>query len=249
MVELGLVMPMAGAGSRFAANGEMRPKPLIEIGGRPLFAWAADSVLRTLAVREIVFVVLQAHVREHAIDEAIHSRYPHARIVAIAEPTSGAAETAAIGVDALASDGPVAINDCDHAFLAPRLGELVQAVDGGDAGALVGFASDNPAYSFVRLDRHDTTLVTGTVEKERAGPFAIAGCYLFRNRRTFSDALAQYRRECPYPELFLSGLYNVLCGQGATVRFQPLEAHLSFGTPEELARVTPAALRHLAAAG
>ena len=249
MAELALVMPMAGAGSRFSANGEIRPKPLIELGGHPLFAWAAESVLRTLAVREIVFVVLQAHVREHAIDEAILRRYPDARIVAIAAPTSGAAETAAIGVDALASDGPIAINDCDHAFLAPRLGELAQALDGGDAGALVGFASDNPAYSFVRLEPHDATVVTGTVEKERAGPFAIAGCYLFRNRRTFSEALSQYRRECPYPELFISGLYNVLCGRGARVRFQPLEAHLSFGTPEELARVTPAALRQLAAAG
>ena len=246
MAELALVMPMAGAGSRFSASGEMKPKPLIEIGGRPLFAWAADSVLRTVAVREIVFVVLQAHVVEHGIDEAIRRRYPEARIVAIAEPTSGAAETAAIGVDALTSDGPIAINDCDHAFLAPRLEELARALDGGNAGALVGFVSDNPAYSFVRLDPHDATLVIGTMEKERVGPFAIAGCYLFRDQGVFSDALAQYRRECPYPELFLSGLYNVLCAGGGTVRFQQLAAHLSFGTPAELARVTPEALQPLA---
>jgi len=246
MPELALVMPMAGAGSRFSAKGEARPKPLIEVGGRPLFAWAADSVLKAVEVREIVFVVLQAHVREHGIDAAILGRYPGARVIAVAEPTRGAAETAAIGVDALERDGPIAINDCDHAFLAPRLGELVDAMSGGDAGGLVGFASDNPAYSFARLAQNDLTLVEGTVEKQRAGPFAIAGCYLFRDRGAFTEALAIYRRECPYPELFLSGLYNVLCDEGEKVRFQPLEAHLSFGTPEELARVTPEALKRLA---
>jgi dTDP-glucose pyrophosphorylase len=244
MPELALVMPMAGAGSRFSRMGEGRPKPLIEIGGRPFFAWAVESVLRAARVREMVFVVLQGHVRDHALDEAILRRYPDARIVAIEQPTSGAAETAAIGVEALRSEGPIAINDCDHAFRTSGLDELAAGSDGG----LVGFASRNPAYSYARLDPQDPARVVGTVEKQCAGPYAIAGCYLFGDRRTFADALARYRRDCPYPELFLSGLYNVLIDQGGTVRFRALDEHLSFGTPEELAQVEPEALERLAAA-
>jgi NDP-sugar pyrophosphorylase family protein len=245
MPDLALVMPMAGAGSRFSALGETRPKPLINLGGRPFFTWAVDSVLRAVEVREMVFVVLEAHVREHAIDEAICLRYPSARVVAIDGPTAGAAETAALGVAALSTPGPIAINDCDHAFLAQRLGNLAGALARGGAGGVVGFASDNPAYSFARLASDDATRVVGTVEKQRVGPFAIAGCYLFGGARTFLDALALYRQDCPYPELFISGLYNLLCQQGATVRFQALDFHLSFGTPEELARVTPEALQRL----
>jgi dTDP-glucose pyrophosphorylase len=243
MAELALVMPMAGAGSRFSKLGETRPKPLIELGGRPFFAWAVESVRRAAQVREMVFVVLRAHVRDHAIDEEILRLYPDARIVVIEEPTGGAAETAAIGVEALRSEGPIAINDCDHAFLATGLGELAAGSDGG----LVGFASGDPAYSYARLDPLDPTRVLGAVEKRCVGPYAIAGCYLFGGHGTFTDALARYRRDCPYPELFLSGVYNVLCEEGRTVRFQPLDAHLSFGTPEELARVTPGALERLAA--
>lgn len=245
MADLALVMPMAGRGSRFTAQGEKLPKPLIEVSGRPFFHWAVDSVLRAVPVREMVFVVLAEHVAAHAIDRRIHAAYPSARIVAIPEPTAGAAETAAIGVAALASRGPIAINDCDHGFAASGLPALLDDLAAGVAGGLVGFRADDPAYSFVRLADDDPRRVLGTVEKQKVGPYAIAGCYLFRDAPTFADAFARYRRACPYAELFLSGVYNLLCDAGETVRFQPLDAHLSFGTPEELARLAPDALPRL----
>lgn len=245
MADLALVMPMAGRGSRFSARGEARPKPLIPIAGHPFFRWAVESVTRAVPVRERVFVVLREHVAEHGIDVAIRSYYPDARIVAIAEPTSGAAETAAIGIDALGTPGPIAVNDCDHAFAAPRLGSLVDALAMGGAGGLVGFASDNPAYSFVRLDAGDPARVLATVEKQCVGPYAIAGCYLFRDAQVFARALSAYRDACPYPELFLSGVYNVIIDAGEEVRFAPLSGHLSFGTPEEFAAVSPQQLCRL----
>ena len=35
-----LIMPMAGAGSRFAKMGFELPKPLIEIQGKPFLYWS-----------------------------------------------------------------------------------------------------------------------------------------------------------------------------------------------------------------
>lgn len=245
MVEIALVMPMAGRGSRFSEKGELLPKPLINLAGRPFFWWATQSVLRAATVGEMVFLVLEEHVAQHAIDRQILAYYPNARIIAIPSPTAGAAETAAIGVEAVTIDGPIAINDCDHAFIAARLGNLVDELSSGAAAGLVGFASDSPAYSFARLSDEDPSRVLGTVEKQRVGPFAIAGCYLFRDRETFSAALGRYREVCPYPELFMSGLYNLICESGQTVRFQPLDCHVSFGTPDELARVNDAAIASL----
>jgi NDP-sugar pyrophosphorylase family protein len=246
VAELALIMPMAGRGSRFSAEGERRPKPLIEVAGRPFFWWATQSVLTAAPVRELVFVVLAEHVADHGIDAAILEAYPQARVVAIAEPTAGAAETAAIGVAAHQTVGPLAINDCDHAFSAPGLPALAEALGTGAADApQVGFASDNPAYSFARLAEDDPTRVLGAVEKQRVGPFAIAGCYLFAHAAVFQDAMARYRDACPYPELFMSGLYDLLCKDGRPVRFQALERHIAFGTPRELAAVSPDALRGL----
>jgi dTDP-glucose pyrophosphorylase len=245
MADLALVMPMAGQGSRFRCAGAAVPKPLIEIGGRPFFWWAAESVRRAAPVRELVFVVLAEHVAAFAIDAAILRLYPAARIVVLEAVTAGAAETAARGIAAIQSDGPIAVNDCDHAFEASGLVGLAAGLaEGGVAGALLGFASADPAYSYVRFSG-DRARVVGTVEKRRAGPYAIAGCYLFRDKPTFARAYEGYGRDCPYPELFLSGLYNRLCDHGETVRFAALEAHVSFGTPAEAARVSPKALKAL----
>lgn len=115
---LALVMPMAGQGSRFVRAGRTEPKPLIDIAGRPAFWWAAESVRRAVPVREMVFVVLEEHVRTFAIDQAIRDQYHTARIVTVPGVTKGAAESGAVGVAAVGSEGPIAINDCDHAFVA-----------------------------------------------------------------------------------------------------------------------------------
>src|SRR6476661_3495482 len=109
---LALVVPMAGQGSRFVRAGRTEPKPLIEIAGRPAFWWAAESVRRVVPVREMVFVVLEDHVRSFAIDQAILNLYPEGRVITVPVVMKGAAESAAIGVSAVASAGPIAINDC-----------------------------------------------------------------------------------------------------------------------------------------
>jgi dTDP-glucose pyrophosphorylase len=232
---LALVMPMAGKGSRFVRSGHTEPKPLIDIAGYPAFWWATESVRTALPVRELVYVVLEEHVRTFAIEEVIRDRYPAARVVTVPEATGGAAESAAIGVATLASAGPIAINDCDHAFDGGVLRVLAASLRTAARGALVGFRSASPAYAYAVLDENG--LVTETIEKRVVGEFAIAGCYLFDSAQTFLNGFARYRAECRYPELYVSGIYNLLLRAGARVEFGELAEHMAFGTPEELARL------------
>ena len=241
---LALVVPMAGRGSRFRQGGPATPKPLIELEGRPFFSWAVDSLARSAPVREMVFVVLAEHVAEFDIERRIRAEYPDARVLAIPEVTAGAAETAAVGVAALETAGPFAVNDCDHAFDAGDLGGVVARLgSGAAAGALLGFRATSPAYSYVRLGAGGR--VEGTVEKQVASPFAIAGCYLFADPAAFAGQFERYRADCPYGELFLSGVYNTVVAEGGEVVFHELARHVSFGTPEELERVPAGALDFL----
>ncbi|HEY0044825.1 MAG TPA: NTP transferase domain-containing protein [Allosphingosinicella sp.] len=240
MPELSMVMPMAGRGSRFGREGVEMPKPLIDLGGRPFFWWATESLLRSARVREMVFVVLDEHVRDFAIERRIREYYPDARVVALPGVTSGAAETARIGVEALASAGPVAVNDCDHAFSCPELSVVAGELEAGTDSALLCFPSESPAYSYVRLDADGR--VTGTVEKQAASPWAIAGCYLFSGPERFLELFEDYRLSCPYDELFVSGLYNRLAANGGRIAKLEASAHVSFGTPAELHAVDPNSL-------
>lgn len=235
---LSMVMPMAGRGSRFSRDGVELPKPLIDLCGKPFFWWATESVRRIAPIPEMIFVVLDEHVRSFGIDEAVRRHYPDASIIALPDVTEGAAETAALGLAALKTAGPVAICDSDHAFDCRDPRPVIQSLSRGTDAALLCFESTDPAYSYARLDRDGA--VVGTVEKQAVSPLAIAGCYLFASPRTFLDSYRSYRLDCPYDEHFVSGVYNRLIGSGGRVGKHVLANHVSFGTPAELARVLEA---------
>ena len=237
MDELSLVLPMAGRGSRFGARGFGAPKPLIMLHDRPFFWWATESVRRAVPVRALVFVVLAEHVADHAIDRRIRDYYPDAQIVVLPEVTDGAAETARCGVEALGDDGPFLVNDCDHAFAAPDLAALPRAFAQGAGGSLLCFRSASPAYSYARFAADGS--VVETVEKQVISDRAIAGCYGFASAAGFRAAYARYQRDCPYAELFVSGLYNGMIAAGERVIAVDVARHLSFGTPEEFAAAEP----------
>jgi dTDP-glucose pyrophosphorylase len=234
--QLALVIPAAGRGSRFSRLGIKAPKPLIDLEGRPFFWWAVESVRRLVPLRQLVFVVLEEHILEFSIDKIILGFYPDATVVSIPDVTSGAAETAKIGILALRTGGPVAINDCDHAFFCQSLPATVSALQDEVEGALICFRSTNPAYSYVRLDT--LRRVIGTVEKKVVSPFAIAGCYLFADPVRFLSLYDRYQSECPYGELFVSGIFNLIAEQQLKISMLELDRHCSFGTPEEQKMVT-----------
>lgn len=232
---LTLIMPMAGRGSRFAAMGEKMPKPLIDLFGRPFFWWATESVIHAMPPAQQIFVVLDEHRNTFHIDQEILKFYPDAKIISIPDVTSGAAETAKIGVEAANLSGPIAINDCDHAFVAPQLGEVIGNLGGTAEAALLCFRSSSAAYSYAELGPDDT--VVSTVEKKVVSPFAIAGCYMFSNADVFLKTYADYQSSCPYDELFISGIFNLMAARKSKILKADVAYHVSFGTPEERARI------------
>jgi dTDP-glucose pyrophosphorylase len=42
--EMNILIPMAGAGSRFEKAGYTFPKPIIEIHGKPMIQWVIESI-------------------------------------------------------------------------------------------------------------------------------------------------------------------------------------------------------------
>ena len=185
-------MPMAGRGSRFFENGFVMPKPLIEINDRPFFYWATQSIAKFVDCADITFVVLEEHIRDHAIDREIKTYYPDAKIVALPEVTEGAAITALRGTESLPDDEPLLFNDCDHLFLCKPFNEFCKAGDfaNGPDGALLTFASDSPAYSYLQYGADGR--VCHTVEKQVVSHDAICGAYYFKNKQLYASACAEY---------------------------------------------------------
>lgn len=255
-MNLNLIMPMGGSGTRFNSAGYETPKPLIEIYGKPFFFWATQSVIKFLPVKTLTFVVLKDHIKTYHIDRIISELYPDSQITVIPEVLPGAVMTCLEGVKNLPEDQPVLFNDCDHLFLCPtfydferkneesillqdvreknsKTGSLLNCIRDDrkiDAGLLT-FKSTDARFSYVRFNAEGK--VIGTAEKEVISNEAICGAYYFRSRKLFENAAGEYLQKCNYTEFFISGMYNVLCEHNANICTFPVDHHVSFGTPEE----------------
>jgi len=132
----------------------------------------------------------------------------------------------------------VAINDCDHAFDGNGLGDSIAALRAGAADCSSGSPRRIPPIpTFV------STLAArlrAPSKSSRSVGRRLQAAIFFDRPRTFLDQLATYRAECPYPELFVSGVYNALIKDGQAVLYHELQRHLSFGTPDEAALLKPA---------
>ena len=59
-----LILPMAGAGDRFFNDGYTLPKPLIDVGGKPMFMRVIENLGDTWD--DITCIVNSDHVRDYA---------------------------------------------------------------------------------------------------------------------------------------------------------------------------------------
>ena len=231
MMKTHLIMPMGGAGSRFANSGYMLPKPLIEIEGKPFFFWATRSIEKFIDLQGITYIVLQEHVDKFNIDKLIKKVYPAAEIKIIPEVTPGPVFTCLEGVKHINDDSPIIFNDCDHMFKCMALNNMLNYQSEKIDGALLTFESQKPHFSYIRYGVNGD--ITGTVEKEAVSTHAICGAYYFRSANLFRDIAAEYIKSCPYKETFLSGMYNVMCQHQMYIKDYLVDFHVEFGTPEE----------------
>ena len=225
-------MPMGGGGVRFNKEGFLIPKPLIEINGKPFFYWSTQSILQNISCIDITFVVLQQHVDENHIDEAIKKFFPESKIKVIPEILPGAVCTCLKGVEDIVDDNPVIFNDCDHMFSCSSLSNrLAQKKPIDFDGALITFESSAPQFSYVKYDKMGN--IVGTVEKQVVSNHAICGAYFFVNAELFRQMSEKYFETCNYKEYFVSGVYNELFKSGKKIVDFLADFHLPFGTPAE----------------
>lgn len=229
--KLHLIMPMAGGGTRFGKKGFQMPKPMIELEGKPFFFWAVQSMLKSVTVTDITFVVLSEHVKHYKIDDMIKAYYPEAKIVVIPKLLNGAVLTCMEGIRQIEDEEPILFNDCDHAFKCLDMEKIIKGSDKEIDGALLTFESSEDKYSYVKFD--ESGLVSGTVEKQAVSNAAICGAYYFKSKKIFLENAEAYLKQCSYSEFFMSGVYNIMVEKNLRVKSYKVNWHISFGTPEE----------------
>ncbi len=232
---MNIVMPMAGRGSRFTDAGVQVPKPLIQVRGRPMYAWAMDSLPLALATR-VIFVCLAEHLSNRALAADIRSRYAALSpvIVGLDHVTQGQACTVLEAREYIDNTEPLVIFNADT-YVRSSLEARLRTLDSRIAGLLSVFHAPGDKWSFARTDGTDR--VVETAEKRRISEWATTGLYHFTRGADFvreADAMiADDERE--RGEFYVAPVYNRLIRAGADVRIDIADEVHVLGTPEDLA--------------
>ena len=234
-----IVIPMAGLSRRFREAGYDRPKYMLDLDGRSLFARSIEGFAPCFGREPFLFIA-----RDEADTAGFISRECEAlgvadpRVVILDAPTGGQADTVRLGLRRTdtAADEPLTIFNIDT--FRPG-GELLDtaALEGAD-GCLEVMEADDPGFSFalpVSADaRARIGAVVETAEKRVISNLASTGLYWFRRAADFLR-LTDAARVDSAGELYVAPLYNDLIAQGGVVRFQRTspDAIRFCGTPDQ----------------
>ena len=230
--KINLVITMAGAGSRFSKAGYDLPKPLIPAFGEPMYRHAVRSLPLHLAGR-LVFVILDDAFADR-LDADIRANFGgyDPRVLRVAQVTRGQAETLLAAAPALAFNLPLLVHNADSAYLGSGFEDVYQRVD----GAILGFTSSEPRWSYAAIDA--VGRVTEVREKVVISSHASTGTYYFRSSVQALDLAreAVEKNVTERGEFYIAPLYNAMIAARQNIALVEVDRFVCYGTPEDLQR-------------
>ncbi len=182
---LNIVIPMAGAGSRFSKEGYKDPKPLIPIAGIQMIRLIINN-LRPKEDHRFIFICQQTHVETYGLREKLSAWTPQCEIIGLKGLTEGAACTVLAARDLIDNQTPLMIANSDQ-YVDIDINEYLQTMDTKQLdGLIMTMKANDPKWSFVGLNNQG--LVERVVEKEVISDEATVGIYNFRRGCDFVAA-------------------------------------------------------------
>jgi dTDP-glucose pyrophosphorylase len=233
---INIVIPMAGAGSRFSQAGYHKPKPFIDVNGKPMIV----HVLENLAYPQARYILIAR--KEHMDAEAALvqqiERDFNAIFIPIDKLTEGTACTVLYARRHINNEQPILIANSDQ-IVDMRIADFIDdCQQRGLDGSILTFVDEkrDPKWSFAKLD--DRQLVTEVQEKKAISEYATVGIYLYRQGRDFVDAAIDMfiERDRVNNEYYTCPTYNYAIKAGRKIGIYNIavEQMHGIGTPEDL---------------
>ena len=232
---INILLPSAGAGSRFKTW--MKPKPFIDINGRPMIAHVIENTY--LPNSKHIAIFQRKDVLNYQLDfDIVNSLLTN--YILVDGLTDGTACTVLKACSEINNDSPLVIANSD------------QIVDGGissfvhDAfmrdldGSILVFrdVSRNPKWSFAKVNP-ESSFVEQVAEKKPISDLATVGIYYFKRGSDFVEAAIQMilNKDLVNNEYYTCPVYNNMISAGLTkigvFEISPNEMH-GLGTPDDL---------------
>jgi len=233
-----IVIPLAGFGTRLRPHTYTKPKPMINVAGKPVLGHLLDKIAH-LPVEEYIFIV--GHLGEQ-VEEYVRKEYQlPARYI---EQTEMLGQSHAIWLarDSIGHE-PTFVLFVDTLF------ETDLSVLGTtDADALIFVKEVEDPRSFGVVTLNEEGYITRFVEKpkEMDNRLAVIGLYYFKDGRALIDAIQHTmdRNMVTKGEYYLADAMDVMVKSGLKFRTQPVSVWLDCGKPDTVLETNRYLLDH-----
>ena len=229
--KMNVLIPMAGAGSRFQQAGYTFPKPLIDVEGKPMIQVVVDNLN---IEANYIYVVQKEHREKYNLDTLLNLITPNCKIVEVDGLTKGAACTTLLAKEYIDNDAPLVMANSDQ-FVEWDSNEFMykmieQKVDGG----ILTFTATHPKWSFAKVDEYG--YVTEVAEKNPISNIATVGVYYWAKGSDYVKYAEQMisKNIRTNNEFYTCPTFNEAIGDGKKIKTFNIEKMWGLGTPEDL---------------
>ena len=229
--DMKVLIPMAGAGSRFEKAGYTFPKPLIEVDGKPMIQLVVENIN---VDAEHIFIVQKSHYEKYNLSYLLGLISPGCKIVQVDGITEGAACTTLLAKEHINNNQPLLIANSDQ-YVEWDSNEFLYAMqaDEVDAGILT-FESVHPKWSFAKIGVDG--FVTKVAEKKPISNNATVGIYYWGRGSDYVNYAEQMisKDKRVNNEFYVCPVFNEAIEDDKKIKIFPIDRMWGLGTPEDL---------------
>jgi len=231
--KMNVLIPMAGAGSRFEKVGYSFPKPLIDVKGKPMIHLVADMLNLDA---NFIYIVQKSHREKYQLDTLLNLITPNCKIVEVDGLTEGAACTTLLAKELINNDSPLILSNSDQ-FIDWDSTEFMYKMNEKDFdGGIICFPATHPKWSFAKTDENG--IISEVAEKNPISDQATAGIYYWKRGSDYVKYTEQMieKNIRVNNEFYVCPVYNEAIEDGKIIYNHsiPAENMWGLGTPEDL---------------
>ena len=228
---LNILIPMAGAGKRFADAGYVFPKPLIEIDNKPMIQWVIESLNFSA---NYIFIIQKEHQEKYNIKSVLKILQPNCKIIELDHLTEGAACTTLLAKEYINNSNPLIIANSDQYISWNSSKALYDFNSKNLDGAILTFEAIHPKWSYAKCD--DNGYVTEVAEKKVISKNATVGVYYWKHGSDYVQSAENMIKKNirVNNEFYVCPVYNEFLLKNKKVKIHNVDRMSGLGTPEDL---------------
>ena len=234
------VIAMAGSGQRFVNQSFKTPKPLIIIGNKPMFYYAAKSLPRS---KKNIFICNKKIANNNKFKQYLKKFFKKSKVIETKKKTNGQATTCKLASKHLKDDDIITYGSCDFSFnfntkkfnQLIKLNDLIVFVHKSKIENIENFKE----YGWVKKEKNNSIKKINCKNKVSNNPkndYIITGNFTFKNKKVFHHCykVMVNKKKKINNEYYMDIVAKCALNLNYKVKYLLVKNHKNYGTPREL---------------